>query len=423
MGPTLLLDKSALESLSVDEAVWLDAFFGANITPLLYVETLADLEKTDKKKGRSGEQIVAQLAGKTPTNSTFPNGHHFDLIVQDLHGNYVPIDKQQVIVTAGEPRIDSDGKLGVHIDEFPEQAALNRWFNGNFLEIERMYAKSWRNTLNSLDPEATMEWVKNIVPQDRHFSNLADVKAFADEFVRQSGLPQLNFMLQLLSVPSDMWYHIQRRYISLGQPSLATFAPYAAYVLKVEIFYYLCLRSSFISKDRASNKADIAYLYYLPFCHAFVSKDKLHVRTAELFMEHGQTFVKAEDLKAALKEMDDYYTPHMAEIEEVGLMSYVSYPPADVNNLVTELWDTHMNPDWRDHSRKRPAGKPDRDLPTDKELIEQIKKQQHESVPVQGPVDTSNADYTIISRKMSARHGKWQIISPEIERQANADKD
>jgi hypothetical protein len=213
MGPTLLLDKSALESLSVDEAVWLDMFFGANITPLLYVETLADLEKTDAKKGRSGEQIVAQLAGKTPVNSTFPNAHHFDMLLQDLHGNYVPIDKQQVIITGGEPRIDSDGNLGVHIDEFPEQAALNRWFQGDFLEIERKYAKSWRNTLNSLNPEVTMEWVKNIVPPDRHFSNLTDIKAFADEFVRQSGLPQLNFMLQLLSIQSAMWHRIQQRYI------------------------------------------------------------------------------------------------------------------------------------------------------------------------------------------------------------------
>jgi len=263
-----------------------------------------------------------------------------------------------------------------------------------------------------------MEWVKNIVPADRHFSNLADVKAFADEFVQQSDLPQLNFMLQLLSVPNSLWYRIQRRYISLGQPSLASFAPYAAYVLRVEIFYYLCLRSSFISKDRASNKADIAYLYYLPFCHAFVSKDKLHERTAQLFMENGQTFVKAEALKNALKDMDDYFAPHMAEIKEVGLMSYVSYPPADVNNLVTELWDTHMRPDWRDISRKRPAGKPERDLPTDKEFITQINKQRDESKPVSAPVGANDVDYAIISRKMSARRGKWQIISPEIERHA-----
>ena len=45
VGPILLFDKSALQSLSVDEAVWLDTFYYPVITPLFFVETLADLEK------------------------------------------------------------------------------------------------------------------------------------------------------------------------------------------------------------------------------------------------------------------------------------------------------------------------------------------------------------------------------------------
>jgi hypothetical protein len=415
MGPTLLLDKSALESLSVDEAVWLDMFFGANITPLLYVETLADLEKTDKT-GRSSERIVADIAGKTPVNSTFPNAHHYDMIIQDLHGNSPPMDTHQVPIAGGEPKIDPDGKLGFHVNEFPEQAALNRWFQGEFHEIERDYAKSWRSGLNALNPDLTIEWVKNIVPSDRHFSNLADVKAFADEFVQKTGLPELSFMLQLLGVPKKMWIGIQKRYINQNQPALEKFAPYSSFVLKIEIFYYLCLRSSFISKERASNKADIAYLYYLPFCHVFVSKDNLHARTAELFMETGQAFVKAQDLKVALKEMDEYYAKFEDEIEKVGLMSYVGYPPTDVENLVTQLWDRFMRPDWREIESNKLAGKDD--LPTDKELVEQLKKQRDEAQPVTGPVDTSNVDYAMISRKMSVRRGKWRIISPEVEKQA-----
>lgn len=48
MIPTIF-DKSFLESLTLDEAVWFDNFFLANITPIFYVETLADLEKENKK--------------------------------------------------------------------------------------------------------------------------------------------------------------------------------------------------------------------------------------------------------------------------------------------------------------------------------------------------------------------------------------
>ena len=46
MGPITIFDKSALQSLSMDESVWLDAFFLVNVVPLFYVETLADERAT-----------------------------------------------------------------------------------------------------------------------------------------------------------------------------------------------------------------------------------------------------------------------------------------------------------------------------------------------------------------------------------------
>ena len=38
MGSTALFDKSFIQSLNVDESVWFDHFFTANIRPLFYVE-------------------------------------------------------------------------------------------------------------------------------------------------------------------------------------------------------------------------------------------------------------------------------------------------------------------------------------------------------------------------------------------------
>jgi len=65
MGPTLIFDKSALQGLSVDESMWLENFFITNITPLFFVETLADLEK-EVRAGRTPEDIVGNIALKTP---------------------------------------------------------------------------------------------------------------------------------------------------------------------------------------------------------------------------------------------------------------------------------------------------------------------------------------------------------------------
>lgn len=47
MGPTTLFDKSFIEMLSVDQAAMFDLLFATVISPIFYVEVLADLEKDD----------------------------------------------------------------------------------------------------------------------------------------------------------------------------------------------------------------------------------------------------------------------------------------------------------------------------------------------------------------------------------------
>jgi hypothetical protein len=69
VGPILLFDKSILQSLSVDEAVWLDTSYFPCITPVFFTETLADLEK-EVQKGRSPEEVVGNLAEKPWWNGT-----------------------------------------------------------------------------------------------------------------------------------------------------------------------------------------------------------------------------------------------------------------------------------------------------------------------------------------------------------------
>ena len=75
-GPILIFDKSALQALSVDETNWLDNFFLTNITPIFYAETLADLEK-EVHAGRTPEEVVGQLAVKTPDMQSSPGGSSF----------------------------------------------------------------------------------------------------------------------------------------------------------------------------------------------------------------------------------------------------------------------------------------------------------------------------------------------------------
>jgi hypothetical protein len=97
-GPILLFDKSILQSLSVDEAVWFDTFFFPCITPVFFTETLADLEK-EVQKGRSPEEVVGNLAEKTPIGGAI-NVYHHTLSVNELLGRTVEL--RHVPVVPGE---------------------------------------------------------------------------------------------------------------------------------------------------------------------------------------------------------------------------------------------------------------------------------------------------------------------------------
>jgi hypothetical protein len=64
---------------------------------------------------------------------------------------------------------------------------------------------------------------------------------------------------------------VSARFDFSGKAPLHEYAPYAAFVLTIEVFFHIALAAGLISPDRASNRTDIAYLFYLPFCTTFVS--------------------------------------------------------------------------------------------------------------------------------------------------------
>jgi hypothetical protein len=142
--------KSLLQSISLDESVWLDAFFSSNITPLFFVETLADLEK-EVAEGRTPEEVVGNLAQKTP-ESGLPNVHHEVLCYSELLGNHLEL-RGVPVIEGGEPVIRGNRK-GIVFRQTPEQTALHRWRLGQFLEIERDFAHAWRQALSGIDLEA-----------------------------------------------------------------------------------------------------------------------------------------------------------------------------------------------------------------------------------------------------------------------------
>jgi len=91
MGPTTIFDKSALQALGMDEAVWLDALFLVNVVSLFYVETLGRPRERGRRR-KIAEDLVGMLAVKTPPDA-IPNVHDRSLIEAELtNGWKVPMD-------------------------------------------------------------------------------------------------------------------------------------------------------------------------------------------------------------------------------------------------------------------------------------------------------------------------------------------
>ncbi len=409
LGPIIITDKSALQALSVDESCWFDNFFLHNITPLFYIETLADLEK-EIKNNKTPEQVVGDLAIKTPT-AAYPNIDYQTLVIHDLLGNKVEMSNRPII-GGGETRESPEGKVGVHFNEFPEVKAMNRWQKGEFLEIERELAKDWRAVLSNLSFDYYIAMVKNIVPKGKNFSDLNSIKEFLDEFVKGKDKEILLLLFEILGTPQKARPMILKRWEE-SKSSLIEFAPYAAYVFKIDLLFYLALDKSFISRERPSNKIDIAYLYYLPFCMVFVSRDKLHSRVAPLFMEMGQTFINGDDLKADMKKLDDYYSKLPDEVKEQGIMRFATYPPEDTETAIAQLWDKYL-PIWRKHASEKKTEKKD---PEDsKRLVDHLNNLEKNSRPVttERPVTADEADHVMFQRTMHIKKGKWKLVPPEV---------
>jgi hypothetical protein len=416
MGPITIFDKSALQALSVDETVWLEAYFLSNVTPLFYVETLADLEKA-VAEGRTREEVVASLAERTPSDA-YPNVHHRTLIEAELQGYEVEMSGR-VVVAAGEYRRAPDGSIGMHIDEFPEAAMLLRWKNRQFDEIEREVARRWRTELATHDPDRMIAIVRNILPTGTRISDLAALKGTIDNFCNSNAREVIALALHVLEVPEWAQSKVLERWHEVGSPALPVFAPYTTHVFKVDLLYYLGIDRGFISGDRASNRVDMAYLYYLPFAMVFTSGDRLHRRTAPLLLAPAQSYVDAGEFKLALREIDAHQAELPDEIKELGVLQFAGWPPSELDNLITRLWDKHMRPDWRELAAEREAtrGKP-RNEDADQATVAAMKarvESAHAVSEAEMPASGDEADYAIIARQVPFQKGKWRMISREVE--------
>ncbi|HJP67259.1 MAG TPA: hypothetical protein VJ846_00030, partial [Sphingomicrobium sp.] len=327
MGPMLIFDKSFLQSLSVDEAVILDQMFSCVVTPLFFVETMADLTK-ETARGRTAEQVVGGLAERTPVAHSYMNTYHQEVILDDLLGRRHEYDHRPAV--AGGIPVKVEGKAGIVFRKSPERDAFDRWQAGHFLDVERLFARQWRAQIESIDLPAIAKAYKSMLrKEDRPKSHQA-ARDLAGRLVDAAGQNYRSLLMahRLLEMPPVSLAATVRNWKEVGSPPLREYASFAAHCLEVDLYFELCLSNGLISDQRPSNQVDISYLYYLPFADVFVSGDKLHRASAPLFMDERQRFAWGPDLKADLAELNAYFSALPEEEKKKGLFTLASKPPA-----------------------------------------------------------------------------------------------
>jgi hypothetical protein len=223
------------------------------------------------------------------------------------------------------------------------------WFDQFFMPI--VCPIFYVETLGNLAKEATERGPPEVIVRD-----------IANKFPEWAGSPccfhadlVINDLLgyhvqlrhqQFFHIPQQLHAPIVQAWQHSGKRTLAEFAPYAAYALTVEIFLQVALGAGLIGVERPSNRADIAYLFYLPFSMVFVSSDRLHRSCAPLFMRPDQEFVWGLDLKPALKAVNDHFLRFPEAEREKGISAFAHYPPT--GNQVADLWDRFMRKGYRD---------------------------------------------------------------------------
>lgn len=356
MGPIIILDKSAFQSLSAREHIFLDIHFMENLTPILGLEILGDLRK-EGQGSRTAEEIVTVLAGKFGGSGPATNVDYRTLCVNSLLGNHFPLDGRIVPQSARVVR-SPDGSRGIFIDLSPFNQAILRWSNGQFTEFERELAGHWRQVTRNLDYDSFVEQLNVhhvILP---HVANVSELRHHIDALLDIAALQNvwLTWLLGQLSVPADYERAIMARWKASGH-YLQEFAPYAWHCVRVLLMLIGATRHQLISWN-PTNLLDIQYLYYLPFCMVFASEDRVHQALVPILLRENQSFVTGSDLKADLHRIVDFRDALSEKQNHYLGYGLGSYPPPARDSVIHELWKMHCRP-WRPGRGNQASNLPD----------------------------------------------------------------
>ena len=335
MSLSIILDKSTFQSLSYDELILVHNYYKPNITPVLVLEVLGDLAKEAKEGRPAPKERVIDFARKLFPYNSVVNHYYRDLLISSLLGDDLPFDERPILKTS-KTLVSSTGAKGHLFEDTPEEISIKRWKDGNFDETDKFLSSLWRQTTTNKEViENLKSSLKNEAANQDRLKNLDEVNRKVESLLSNPDL-QVGFLKSLIEnyrITPENAQEIFLRWEMDGKPNIETFSSYAYFCLKVDLFFFVGLQHNLIG-TRPTNRVDLEYLYYLPFCSVFSSNDKFHKRIVGYFLNSRQRFISGQELKDDLKQIVDYRKSAEPDVQKNTLKK----PPIIEGSPTFKFW-------------------------------------------------------------------------------------
>jgi hypothetical protein len=339
-GISMILDKSAYQSLSKTQMDRLGRYFTIVNTPILVREILGDLKKATPD-GSLNSPKVQELATKIPILDTTCNAHFSVLINAELQGK--KIDFFSSMVDTGERvKLDEHEDM-IMVRPSMEKKSLDRWKEGEFTKMDELFSQLWREI--TLKPEPIhnyRKYLREVNSQYNRLTNAAHIMKIVKAVLMNPAYftDNLKGAIENFNVPADVARIAFYRWETERPKHLFAFAPYTFYCQMVKMFFSICLQNNVVG-TRATNLVDLEYLYYLPFCEVFVSNDDFHKKLVPHLLIERQQFVRGQELKEDLAQIEEL----VPKLTGIDLQRSYKEPPRSEELLCYRLWKV-IKPEW-----------------------------------------------------------------------------
>jgi len=297
----ILFDKSFLQLLNPREAEVLNQH-KTFVCSQLQDEILGNLAKKDESG--KGRDFFTELASKLPQDARYTYDS-FTLCALNLLGHNINLIGKIPELNLTE-LVQYDPKI---IFKYICEQRLQKNVDQQVIEISMQRKK----IIEIMMPEYfRLYLLPELTKADyspKTCKDLSQAKAMAESYLLETKpevlLEQIFKILQVEQVPffENKGNEISNLWKDKIYKEMKEIAPYAAFVLNVEIFFQIALNAGESLKIEGNSLSDIRYLHYLPFCKYFVSHDKLHIRCASIFMREDQEFILGSNFKNMLKSV------------------------------------------------------------------------------------------------------------------------